>query len=367
MISDDARTQLLRLVDKIDRVYLGGVLQHAQALFDCMPAQTLMPPTKKPLPPTPPWSSPVALPTINASGKIWFAHVHKAAGHSFLADLGELVGSGCWTLTCCRTQGAELARLREWWSATELAFAAYPALRAEAALAQPKKVRGALNGTALPTCLHNEDRIARLLSQLQLPLQPRNNEPAIVTMVRHPVSQCRSNWAYFRLICPKNSGPRCLRSYPDSPDGQQHFVERVCSKFEGQGDWDVVGIHSPRAAYSWIERHVQFWGLTERYALSLCLLWFQMGLNQRLRNCSFSSGSAIRYHHTGTITGNYSTGPLTITAQRDSNTSSLLSMSDEEVARVLRADIELYGFLERGFELRVLSVESRTGMRLLHV
>ena len=39
------------------------------------------------------------LPPINVSSKLWFAHRHKAAGHSVAAELNEIVAGGCASLT----------------------------------------------------------------------------------------------------------------------------------------------------------------------------------------------------------------------------------------------------------------------------
>ena len=59
------------------------------------------------------------LPPINVAGKVWFAHRHKAAGHSVAAELNDIVAGGCASLTCCTTQHAELAQLRDWLTLAE--------------------------------------------------------------------------------------------------------------------------------------------------------------------------------------------------------------------------------------------------------
>ena len=294
------------------------------------------------------------LPAINVSGKVWFAHRHKAAGHSVAAELNDIVAGGCASLTCCTTQHAELAQLRDWWLSPEPMIAAYPALRGKHA-----------GGT---TCLTNEDELLPLLWHLNASRPPgARHAPAIVTMYRHPASRCRSHWAHMRDVCvaaqrsPRvawlqahiNGGANAGRCelYPPTREGGRRFAETFC-RHSFIGDWESHGIPSPQAAYGWMKSHVAFWGLLEHYTSSLCLLWAQAGLRERLAECSCAESNASSVgHHLGFVSGRFSRG-----------VPSSLNLTDEEI--VHPPDLALYRLLEKGLEERVREVEQSTGLKL---
>ena len=87
---------------------------------------------------------------------------------------------------------------------------------------------------------------------------------------------------------------------------------------------------------------------------SLCLLWAQAGLRERLAECSCAaaeSNASSVGHHLGFVSGRFSRG-----------VPSSLNLTDEEI--VHPPDLALYRLLEKGLEERVRDAEQSNGLNL---
>ena len=157
------------------------------------------------------------LPPINVSSKVWFAHRHKAAGHSVAAELNDIVAGGCASLTCCTTQHAELAQLREWWLSPEPTIAAYPALRGKHA--------------ENTTCLTNEDELLPLLwhrhRALLLPWLEKHRVDLYISGHSHHTEHLQYGRTHFLVVgagsgldaaplCDDNCAPQSVHRFRDA-------------------------------------------------------------------------------------------------------------------------------------------------------
>ena len=256
--------------------------------------------------------------------KMYFAHIHKTAGRSFVKDLASVV-TPCPRLSCCLTQGRDLAALREWWYA----------------------------GPSNSSCHFqtNEDQLPELLGKLHEGDGWRSDEwiagaeePALLSFYRHPLERCRSHWEFMNRLGPKR--------YSDDEAGHRDFANKRCNETYTSAYSTALGRDSPESVFEWIERNVQFWGITEYYTASLCLFLYQIG-HERFACCSCedAGGGALEEHHIGTRSQNYTATPL--------------SVSDGELAALSVDDLDLYERLRRAFVGRARWVERQSGVRFL--
>lgn len=296
-------------------------------------------------------STTAPLPSINLrSGKLWFAHVHKAAGTSFVEELSRITHRPCRKLKCCDTTGSDLLRVRDWWFAPQ---------------------------ENVSCSFHtNEDHVAYIFRQMHenrtgsltnlatrsfTNMANNNDEPTLVTMYRDPIDQCRSSWAYRLRHCRMPTNTACEwcayanQTFPNTAKGQLLFVQRASQHSLSRGFQRELNIHSAQASFRWIQNNVKFWGMSDLYPLSLCLLWFQAGLKHKL-NSSLCSCEAERGVDSQTLVHANRAPP------NEKNV--VLNMSDEYIASFLRSDIELIQLLRRVFMQRVRRMEIDTGISM---
>lgn len=257
-------------------------------------------------------------PALNLSRKVWFAHIHKAAGTSFRNDLSQ-IWRPCKPVKCCSTQNIDLDRVRNWW----------------------------FNASS-KTCLlqSNEDSVVSIVLKVHRGMNLADllswnfREPALISMFRHPVARCRSHWIYEQQICHghQSSTTYCqtwfLPRYGNFNDTLIHkaFTTQKCTDFVFGSFKMLFKLDTPRDAYDWISTNLAFWGITELYSDSLRLLYFQAGLKNTSR-----SGDIMQSHKN--VASSNSFPPLTYT--------------DDQLYALNRDDIVLYDLLRLTFERRV--------------
>ena len=269
------------------------------------------------------------LPTIDLTAKVWFEHVHKASGKSFLADVGAATRR-CDPLSSCCNITDDLQRVRRWW------------------FAETKDCTLQTSETALPTVLrlmHESTPAAKLVSSGRGTV-----EPALLSMYRHPIERCRSHWSFQNQVAgcaesPKRPSCRRIQAlFPDTPAGHRRFVEQKCSDHTSAKYELEFGLTRPGGVFEWIQRNVPFWGITESYRASMCLLWFQASQPVRFAGCSCADAANSTTH----------LGP------HGESGVSPLSLSDAELEKANVRDLALYALLRSSFERRVRLVEQHT-------
>ena len=277
------------------------------------------------------------LPTIDLTAKLWFEHVHKASGKSFLADVGNLTRR-CDLLSSCCNITDDVQRVHRWW------------------FAEPNGCSLQTSETALPTvvrCMHNSTPVARLVSS-----SLDTNEPALLSMYRHPIERCKSHWHFQNQIagCAESlEHPDCQRIqalFPDTPAGHRTFVQQKCTDHMSANYEHEFGLSRPAEVSEWIQRNLHFWGITEAYRASICLLYFQARQHARFAGCSCPDASKQTTTHLG--------------SHIESGVSPL-SLSDGELEKANVRDLELYALLRSSFERRVRLVERHAGTSFLCV
>ena len=192
-----------------------------------------------------------------------------------------------------------------------------------------------------------------------------NDEPTLVTMYREPVDRCRSHWAYLHRLCKdplKSQSDHCARmmkTYPDTAQGQLRFIQMSGTQSEGFQKW--LNIRSPQVSFQWIQNNVHFWGVSDRYSLSLCLLWFQAGLTDKLNSSVCSCEAKRRRTQAGdpqVFVKHLNSAPM------QKGNEARLNVSDEYIASFLLPDIELFQLLRSEFMQRVRRMEIDTGISM---
>jgi len=274
------------------------------------------------------------LPTIDLTAKLWFEHVHKASGKSFLADVGNLTRR-CDLLSSCCNITNDLQRVQRWW------------------YAEPNDCTLQTSETALPTVvwlMHESTPAAGLVSS-----GLDTGEPALLSMYRHPIERCKSHWFFQNQMAgcaesPKRPGCQRIQAlFPDTPAGHRKFVQQKCTDDMSAKYAQEFGLSRPGGVFEWIQRNVHFWGITESYRASMCLLWFQARQHARFAGCSCADAANSTTH---------------LGSHGESGVSPL-SLSDEEFEKANVRDLALYALLRGSFERRVRVVEQHMGTSFL--
>lgn len=298
------------------------------------------------------------LPFLNLNGKIWFGHVHKAAGNSMTL----LIESSPGVISCNTTsasfssrmftaayipkgigeerrwtQSEAMWRLAQWWfdphpnctfGTAEIAGLGglHASVRDEWASTAGRDLPAARSGAASPA------------------------EPALITVYRDPVDLCRSYWR---------------QRFRKSPAGMQRtnpewFVRECCSEYLTRAFFRRPGDPRPGAntttpidpgeVLRWLDSRRVFLGLSDLFGVSTCLYWFQSGQLQRFSaECACGGISDPIHENTG----------LTTIPQ--------LNVSDEFIlAHAVNSSL-LYRAIRAEFLARVRRVEAVTGVQLLCV
>lgn len=132
--------------------------------------------------------------------------------------------------------------------------------------------------------------------------------------------------------------------FPDTPAGHRRFVEQKFSDHTSAQYELEFGLTRPGGVFEWIQRNVPFWGITESYRASMCLLWFQASQPVRFAGCSCADAANSTTH----------LGP------HGESGVSPLSLSDAELEKANVRDLALYALLRSSFERRVRLVEQHT-------
>lgn len=294
-----------------------------------------------------------------ATAKIWFAHVHKASGTSFSKQLCDITPAPCEPVSCCQTRDTDLRRVQDWWF--------FP--------------------NASCTFQTNEDHVASIVARVRRNRTKHSDEPRLVSLYRDPLGICRSDWAYVHRLCSSFAGrlvrelsaydARRLQSlahargrqldtrsfcawamprYPDTPLGQLAFAREKANGMLSlsRGFAHELKLYSAPEAFRWIQNNVNFWGVSELYTVSVCLLWFQTGLLDKFKStcsCQPPNRTVTAFH-------------MLNTAPKDAakEAASPFNISHAELERLFATDLALYRLLRTEFERRVRLVEAHTGV-----
>jgi len=190
------------------------------------------------------------------------------------------------------------------------------------------------------------------------------HEPALLTMYREPVDRCKSHWDYMHIEWeqkPSTAG----KAFPfgDSEKEHQKFVDAKCTNFySAKFSTMDASLKTADAIADWYDRKVAFWGLSEQYATSLCLFYYQIG-SSKFDGCgckgNSSSLEALESDNAPQWLQNDRHGTHGSRAHT-------LKLSDSELTSINQVDVDLYAKLKVGFEQRVQAVEQTTGCAFSH-
>jgi len=310
--------------------------------------------------------APVHVPTIPKGKKMWFAHVHKAAGKEFMYTVTDVVnecpelsfvhipfvaafGQGTSSHGSAKTK--DYTAVQKWWFNTNPIH--------------PR--RGGCNlwstedhlGQLLPALYDGRDWSAWVNGTDGVA-----HEPALLTMYREPVDRCKSHWDYMHIEWeqkPSTAG----KAFPfgDSEKEHQKFVDAKCTNFySAKFSTMDASLKTADAIADWYDRKVAFWGLSEQYATSLCLFYYQIG-SSKFDGCgckgNSSSLEALESDNAPQWLQNDRHGTHGSRAHT-------LKLSDSELTSINQVDVDLYAKLKVGFEQRVQAVEQTTGCAFSH-
>lgn len=295
---------------------------------------------------------------LDGGGRLFFHHVHKASGTSFLAYLSALEG-----LSDCAAFGITSSdhvaptpwtAFSRWWHEPRLELPG-----------------GSCNLASLET-----PELGEMLAKLGVGKTAAASDtaldvaaagtPQMLSFFRHPVSRCRSHWRYEQALCrrsPLDGHTSFCRDYflpkfglaEKMNDTSAHaaFVAEHCTEHVTRSLVVANGVPSARLLFT---RRFAFFGMQEHFLESVCLFLWQAGRFRR-DVCTCPPGEHA---------------PLRIEQELlppDAKEAALLRagsvgvpplmLSDAELAARSPRDVVLYDTLLRVFRQRVRNMESR--------
>jgi hypothetical protein len=282
---------------------------------------------------------------VGGSSKLFFHHVHKAAGTAFLAYLSGLEG----VLDCAsagvthgdHTRPSSWAAFSRWWLATA------PSCNL-ASIESP----------------HLGEMLSKLASGATSRAVLEPPAPQILSFIRHPVARCRSHFRYEHALCRRQPlgmhQSYCVRVFLprfggaalNSSASHAAFADEYCTEQTSRSLTAANGIPSAR---QFLLQRVAFFGLTEHFLPSLCLFLHQAGRFRRdLCTCPPGGGPLRIERELPT------TDPTEAELLRQGAIGvPPLRVSDESLLRRSPKDAELYRLGLRVLRLRVRALETR--------
>jgi hypothetical protein len=233
---------------------------------------------------------------ISLEAKIFYAHVHKAAGTNLIAYLGGLEG----VTDCAGGAGSVVGEnhvstpswgaFEAWW------FAPAPACTF-ATLETPEL------GDVYRRVADGRKARARgsAASAGTSPTggTPLPSEPHLISFYREPVARCRSHWAYEQELCHRQPlgihAAYCQGTFlpkygnANSTAVQAAFVAEHCTELVSRSLTAANGVAEPLA---FLSSQLSFFGVTEHFLESVCLLLYQLGRFRR-DMCTCEGGETL--------------------------------------------------------------------------
>ena len=92
-----------------------------------------------------------------------------------------------------------------------------------------------------------------------------------------PLDRCRSHWGQIQAVAVHrgtDARAQLRKQYPDSLDGHRKFVHERCEDFYFKAFQTRFALNTSQGSFDWIERNVAFWGMSDMYEASLCVLYY---------------------------------------------------------------------------------------------
>ena len=234
---------------------------------------------------------------ISLEGKIFYSHVHKAAGTNLIAYLTGFEG-----VTDCATPGGggvvreDHTSASSWQAFSDWWFAPQPRCTF-ATLEEPElgvvhsllmKARTQQLGTAPMSGFGAPLPSGNGAPPSAIPPSHHDREPHVIAFYREPLARCRSHWNYEQELCRRVPlgvhAPYCktyfLPRFGDAnrTSTQLAFVDMHCTERATRSLSALNGIQDPLA---FLSEQLSFVGITEHFLESICLLLFQLGKFRR--------------------------------------------------------------------------------------
>lgn len=297
-----------------------------------------------------------SLPHINLSRKVFFSHIHKASGASFIALLRATPGMHlCRFVSKNAVSVHSVAALADWWFSTD--------------------EQG--SNCSLVTMEHPP--LGRTLFEVAAQKQPWwwvgrvHAFPQLITFIRDPAERCASHWLYEQRLCnfAERHSSYChgfLRRFGASNDTGVHeaFATNYCSN-PMTSDFARYGVGDP------VERALfHFIGFSEYFATSVCLFWFQADrypMDRWASLCECQRRTELNKQlphitHAETMAAAVRGGSGTAGVARYPSAIPALRVSRDQLHRRNERDLSLYRSALQEFEWRVRLVERQTNVTL---